>query len=173
MISLAGRVPLLLKRKVSAFSLVEVVLALSIFAFCITGIIGLISVGLCMGKESEDEIRAANLTSSFLCRMRSAPKVDLTANGFPFGTLITSSSTGRLFSVTPAAPLYIKGDGTLVKTPAEAATSRGYAVVADGVYDPANRVACVTLTLWWPPMASFSASTGQYTVTTFIDTETP
>ena len=153
--------------------MVEVVLALAVISCCFSAILGLISMGLRTAKESEDEIRAANLASAFICRMRSAPNVDLTAIGFPFGVLTTSSSTAQLFSVTPSAPFYVKGDGTRANAPADAMTSRGFALAADGTYDLTNQVARVSLTLWWPPTATLSSAAGQYTITTFIDTETP
>jgi Tfp pilus assembly protein PilV len=154
-----------------AFSLVEVVLALGIFSFAIIAVLGLFSVGLQNSKESEDEIRAANLTSSLFCRMRSAPDVDLTSYGFPFAAL--TNAGGALFNATTSAPLYLKSDGTTASSASAAQAAHGYAVSAVGSYDATNRVATVSLTLWWPPAAAYSHATGQYGVTTYINTEAP
>ncbi len=155
----------------SAFSLIEVVLALGIFSFCIVAILALFSVGVQSAKESEDEIRAANLTSSLLCRMRSAPCTNLTSYGFPFGAL--TNAGGTLFNAPTNAPLYLNADGTSAATAAVAQASRGYAAAAFGSYDVTNRVATVALTLWWPAAAAYTNAAGQYGVTTYINTEAP
>ena len=154
-----------------AFSLVEVVLAIGIVAFCVLSLLTLFSVGLRNSKESEDEIRAANLTSSLICRMRAAPGVDLTSQGFPFGVL--TNAGGSLFDAPTNAPMWLNGDGTRAATAAEALAARGYAVAAHASYDITNRVAGVALTLWWPAVAVYSNASGQYAITTYIDTEVP
>lgn len=55
------------------FSLVEVVMALGIFAFVVVALVGLFSVGLNTGRESSEELEAAHLTESMFAARRSAP----------------------------------------------------------------------------------------------------
>jgi hypothetical protein len=157
--------------KFAAFSLVEVVLALGIFSFAIVAILGLFTVGLQTSRESDQEIRAADLTSSLFCRMRSAPGIDLTSYGFPFGAL--TNTGGTLFNATTSAPLFLKGDGTLAASASAAQVARGFAVAAFGTYDATNRVATVALTLWWPAASAYANAAGTYGVSTYINTEAP
>ena len=157
--------------KIHAFSLIEVVAAIGVFSFCIVAILALFSVGLKSTKESEDEIRAADLTSTLVGRMRSAPTTNLTSYGFPFGAL--TNSGGLLFNATTNAPLYLNGDGTLAASATAALASHGYAMSAYGNYDATNRVATVALILWWPAVTAYTNSAGQYALTTYINTEAP
>lgn len=168
---LSDRIPPETREGAAAFSLIEVVLALGIFSFCIVAVLGLFSVGLKTSKASDDEMRAADLTSSLVGRMRSVPRLDLTPNGFPFGAL--TNAGGTLFNKATGSPLYLNGDGTVAASAASAQASRGYAAAAFGSYDAASRTASVSLTLWWPAMAPYGNALGQYTVSTYINTEAP
>lgn len=151
-----------------AFSLVEIVLALGVFSFCIIAVLSLFSVGLDNAKESDQEIRAANLTSSILGRIRSAPRVDLSAQGFPFAP-VAGETTGVVFEIPTETPIYLRANGLKAATAIEAAN--GYAAAAAAFHDQASQVTRLTLKLWWPSTAPLSQATGTYTVNTFIDTE--
>lgn len=153
------------------FSLVEVVVALGIITFCVIAILSLFSLGLRNARESESEIRAANLALSIVGRMRAAPKEDLTSQGFLFGPL--TNGGGTLFSVSPNAPWYLKGDGLRATNANSAMTSNGYAVAAEGAFDSTNKVATISFTLWWPAAAALTNASGKYRVSTFIDTSAP
>ncbi|HSI85335.1 MAG: hypothetical protein ACAI35_17635 [Candidatus Methylacidiphilales bacterium] len=154
----------------AGFSLVEVVLAIGIFSFCIVAIMSLFSLGMATSKESDEEIRAANLATSILCRMRIAPHVDLTSQGFPFGVL-TNSAGGTVFEIAPENPLFIKGDGTVAATAEIAMSARGFAGSAKASFDTTSQVSRISLTLWWPAVAPYNRAVGRYSVTTYIDTE--
>src|SRR5205823_7388168 len=54
------------KDRQSAFSLVEVVLALGVLSFAIVAILGLIPIGLQTSHSSQDETRAAQIAQSIL-----------------------------------------------------------------------------------------------------------
>lgn len=153
-----------------AFSLVEIVLALGVFAFCILAVLSLFSIGLESAKESDQEIRAANLASSLVCRMRSAPRVDLTGIGFPFAP-VAGAAAGEVFKIPTDAPIYMRGDGLKAASAEEAGKSNGYAVAATAIQEDASRVSRLSLTLWWPASVTFRQARGTYTVNTFIDTE--
>lgn len=159
------------ERVTSGFSLVEVVVALGIITFCVIAILSLFSVGLRNARESESEIRAGNLALSIIGRMRAAPREDLTAQGFLFGPL--TNTGGPLFSVSPSAPWYLKGDGARAANANSALTSNGYAVSAEGSFDATNKIATVSFTLWWPAVATLTNASGKYRVSTFIDTSAP
>lgn len=157
--------------RIAAFSLIEVVIALGIISFCLIAILGLFSAGLKKARESDDEIRAANLLSSLVCRMRSAPHLDLTSYGFPLGVL-TNASGGVLFNRSVTNPVYVRGDGTLAPTAREAMTSGGYAMAADATYNTTNRITRLNITLWWPAAASYTNMQGKCSIATFVNTET-
>ena len=153
------------------FSLVEVVVALGIITFCVIAILSLFSLGLRNARESESEIRAANLALSLIGRLRSAPRVVLTSQGFLFGPL--TNGGGPLFNVSPSAPWYLKGDGTRATNASSAMNSSGYAVTADGTFNPTNKIATISFTVWWPAAAALTNASGKYRVSTFIDTSAP
>lgn len=152
-----------------AFSLVEVALALGVVAFCVIAMLGLFSLGWQNARDSIEEFRAGEVASSLLARMRAAPKEDLRPLGFPFGVL--TNSGGPLFQIDHSAPVYLKSDGIVAGTQAEAATNRGFAMSGSGNFDTNTRVASVSLTLWWPAGASYSTALGKLSVSTFMDTE--
>jgi Tfp pilus assembly protein PilV len=158
-------------RLAAAFSLVEVVLAIGIVVFCIAAILSLFSVGLRNARDSAGEMHAASLASSLVARLRAAPRADLTPDGFPFGPL--TNAGGTLFQIDTAAPRYVKGDGLLASSAAEAGATGGCALSGQGSFDPVSRVASVSFTLWWPAAAPYGKATGKYSVSTYVDTEAP
>ena len=56
------------------FSLVEVVIALGITAFCLVAVFGLLPIGLNVNRDSVQQTEAANLVSLIDGDLRSAPK---------------------------------------------------------------------------------------------------
>jgi len=151
---------------------VEVVMALGIITFCVMALLSLFSSGLRQAKESDDRIRAANLVTAIIGRLRAAPQADLTGEGFlPFGPL--NRTNGTLFSVPASSPWYVNGDGTRAANSGAAMATKGCAVSAEGSFDATNRIATVALTVWWPARADFSNALGNVSVSTFIDTQTP
>lgn len=72
-------------RGVSAFSLVEVVIALGLVSFVIVAVIGLFSVGLQATRDSEESIDATNLAAEIIGKRFAAPTNDLPPlDGQPF-----------------------------------------------------------------------------------------
>lgn len=134
-----------------AFSLVEVVLALAIFAFVAVALIGLFSVGLRTNRESVDEFLAANIAQSLLAARRATPTLSL-GGGFPLETLDRSTS------VPATDPLYLTVGGTLTNAE-QARFGLIYRVAA-----PAGRenFARIYLCLYWPANAKFSSALGRY-----------
>src|SRR5947209_16405297 len=66
----------------SAFSLVEVVLALGIVSFAIVAILGLIPTGLQTSHSSQDETRAAQIAQSILSTMASQAQTQFNSISF-------------------------------------------------------------------------------------------
>jgi hypothetical protein len=158
-------------RRVRAFSLVEVVIALGIVAFCIVAILSLFSLGLRQARDSSAEMRAASLASSLVARMRAAPRGDLTGEGFPFGPL--TNAGGTLFQIEASAPRYVKGDGLVAASAEQVMASGGWALCGQGTFDASARVAAVSFTLWWPASVPLAKAAGTYSVSTYFDTEVP
>ena len=62
-----------MKRSLTAFSLVEVVLALGVIGFALLAIIGLLPIGLQSGRASIQETRATHLAKEVFATLRSQP----------------------------------------------------------------------------------------------------
>jgi len=112
------------RRRHTAFSLVEVVLALGIVAFTISAVLGVLSVGLSIEKEAAQESQAANIASAVIADLRSElatqggapiskryaialPAPEETESGKAFFTNADfnprTSATGSLYRVTVTA----------------------------------------------------------------------
>lgn len=63
----------MLERKPSAFTLVEVALALGIAAFCLVTLVGFLPVGMQSEKASNEETRAVNLVGAVIDDLRFSP----------------------------------------------------------------------------------------------------
>lgn len=63
--------------KISAFSLIEVVLALAVIAFAITGIMGLFPVALKSAQESQRETRATFIAQQIFNDLKASPRTNL------------------------------------------------------------------------------------------------
>ncbi len=107
----------------SAFSLIEVVLALGVCTFGIVALVGLFSTGVQASKESQDEIQAANF-ASYLVSVRASSPTNVIANfGIPsllgtYGSAVTNyvGSDGLVTNSPVAAYRLICRAGTNVAT---------------------------------------------------------
>ncbi len=121
-----------------AFSLVEVVIALGIFTFAVMGIVGLFVVGINAGKESADQIQAANLASLLISTRRALPTKAMTNFALPPLNMTYASSGSNVMGVAT--------DGTIT-APAE--YNLFYQIGTNAATGP--HLAQVHLMLWWPP----------------------
>ena len=125
----------------SAFSLIEVVIALGIFIFAMVAINGLFFVGLDANKSSSEQIQAANVASLLVSTRRSLPINVITNFALPplnvaySGTTVPGVATDGTTTGTPAYDLFYQG-GT------------------SAVYGP--HLAQIHILLSWPPSASAS-----------------
>lgn len=133
----------------SAFSLVEVVVALGLFSFCIVAIAGLLTVGLGSTRSVVNESSAVNLASSIFgaWQAQRSGSVSLTVPEL-FTNLPPLSSSG-------SNNFYFDANGVQTDGANSAALDMGYDVQANGsgaVIDSA-----LTLTFRWPVTSSTNA----------------
>ena len=86
----------------SAFSLVEVTLALGIAAFCLIAVFGLLPVGMQTNRNAKSQTRATNLMAAVMADLRATPSTKTTSLQFciPLSgtTTIYFDSEGRCSS---------------------------------------------------------------------------
>jgi uncharacterized protein (TIGR02598 family) len=88
--------------KNSAFSLIEVVIALGIFAFCIVGIVGLLPIAANSVKSVSQETNANNIAESIAGMWAVVPtnNINITDTNFPLTNFYigVSNSTNNYFN---------------------------------------------------------------------------
>src|SRR5947209_6065666 len=165
----------------SAFSLVEVVLALGIVSFAIVAILGLIPTGLQTSHSSQDETRAAQIAQSILSTMASQAQTQFNSisfqeydpNGSPLGPIsfdlssLNGTSTGwaannegEVFAATSPARFLAYPFGPPSR-PADTAPT--YAIQISFNSSPTGFDATyaneVTVSVFWPANASAANQT--------------
>lgn len=86
--------------KTSAFSLIEVVIALGIFAFCIVGIVGLLPIAANSAKSVAQESNVNNIAESIsgIWQVAPATNISIANSNFPMTNLyIGSSNTNAIY----------------------------------------------------------------------------
>jgi type II secretory pathway pseudopilin PulG len=92
------------RQRTSAFSLVEVTLALGIAGFCLIAVFGLMPVGIQTNRNSKSQSRATNLMAAVMADLRATPSTKTTSLQFciPLNTSTTTTlyfdSEGRCSS---------------------------------------------------------------------------
>ena len=100
----------------SAFSLVEVTLALGVTSFCLVAILGLLPIGLNTSKAAFEEAAANNILLSAAVDLRSTPATS------PRGQSISSEQFGIPLPENPVSQssltktVYLSDDGTMQPT---------------------------------------------------------
>jgi uncharacterized protein (TIGR02598 family) len=144
------------RQNVKAFSLVEVVLALAVCSFALVVLMGMLSVGLTSGKESKEELQAANLASLVVSQRRNAPTNTLSAAVLP--------SLNQPLPVVPATT-YVDLAGQKNATAAGSAFQISYRA---GTNAASPGVALVYLRFTWPPQAPAATAPGRYELATQV-----
>jgi uncharacterized protein (TIGR02598 family) len=124
------------------FSLVEIVIALGIFAFCIVVLLALMPVGLRAARSVSDESNAVNIGDSIFggWRMQRAKDKPLTISG-----IVTNLPS--LDAAVSAKEFYFDSRGQGVGSPEEASLKLFYTV------EPAADASTLRLRFYWPPLA--------------------
>jgi len=129
--------------KNNAFSLIEVVIALGIFAFCIVGIVGLLPIASNAVKSVSQESNANNIAESIAGFWQVAPLGSSTTGGnFTMGNFTVGNGTDTF---------YYDNNGAQVLTLAESSLKLDYEA------QPLSSLPgsfTVNLTFTWPPNAS-------------------
>ena len=81
--------------KTSAFSLVEVTLALGISAFCLVALFGLLPIGVQTNRDATSRTRASNIMTGVIADLRATPRCIATSTQYQItlGTLCLPVST--------------------------------------------------------------------------------
>jgi type II secretory pathway pseudopilin PulG len=127
------------KRRAAAFTLIESVVAIGIFAFVIVGIVGLFGSTLERQRQASFETRAVMVSQQILARIRaaeSATNVFFTRGSNPTNDDKLFHSGNMTASPASSIEFYYKKDGTEISglTPAGNYESGNYAVFSG--YDP-------------------------------------
>ena len=79
------------KRFTSAFSLVEVTLALGIASFCLITVFALLPIGVLTNRNATSQTRATNIMAAVMADLQATPKANNTSSQFAitFGTAKT------------------------------------------------------------------------------------
>jgi len=153
--------------RIKAFSLVEVIFALAIAAFALVGLVGLLGTGLHTGKDSEEQIRAANVASLLASGAAAWGKTTepggtgVPAFGIPRTPTLINSYTNAFTS-----PTYIGYDGGITTNIGAAA----YQITCNAGTNAVtgSQVSQVYVVLTWPPSAATNTAPGRYELLTYV-----
>jgi uncharacterized protein (TIGR02598 family) len=138
-----------MKTKRKAFSLIEVVIALGLFAFCIVGIVGLLPIAANSVKSVSIESTANNIAESISGFWQVAPSTASTSGGnFTMGNFTVGTTGNQTF--------YYNNDGSIVPDVTAASLRLIYDVNALSGFP---NTFTVNLTFTWPPNATGNSTT--------------
>jgi uncharacterized protein (TIGR02598 family) len=130
--------------KAHGFSLVEVVIALGIFAFSIVAIVALLPVGLRSARSVADESNAVNVGESIFGAWEMQKN-----KGVPLSIDEMAGDLPRLTEAVSDHEVYLDSHGKQTPDASIASMKLIYSVVPD----PAQRRSTLTLRFYWPPSA--------------------
>lgn len=143
----------------TAFSLVEVVIALGVCAFVLVAMLGLFQVGLKSGRESEEAVTASNLASRIIAMRAAAPTNDFANAPIPAQAL--KQAYGDAYG---GQNKFVGFDGLLA-----AATSPYRISCKAGTNSQTGPyVSQIHLVLTWPPQVDETKAAGRYEVITYL-----
>src|SRR5438128_2540923 len=89
-------------RRVQAFSLVELTLALGVAAFCLLAVFGLMPIGVQTNRNATSQTRATNIIAALTADLRATPKTAGTWTG---------TSSQFCIPLGPSTTLYFDSEG--------------------------------------------------------------
>jgi len=152
--------PSVKKKSHSAFSLVEVTLALGVAAFCLVTVAGLLSVGLQTNQRSTSQTVATNIITAVVTDLRNSTKVAL-------GQSPSGSSPQFQIPVSGTATIYFDGSGyktTLASTQFPAVYRLK---VTTSNSNPTAAPTFATLQVTWPAAVNPATGTPAGSIETF------
>jgi prepilin-type N-terminal cleavage/methylation domain-containing protein len=128
----------------NGFSLIEVVIAISVVAVAFIGIVGLLGVGVANNQSSSQQAVATNIAESILADLRSTPAYATTSTryGLSLPTANAGSASAPLSGVSPSYYLYFDNSPSFL--PLSAPTA--YTAARNPVPSGAVYVAAVYMT---------------------------
>jgi uncharacterized protein (TIGR02598 family) len=144
-----------MKTKHKAFSLIEVVIALGIFAFCIVGIVGLLPIASNAVKSVSQESNANNIAESIAGMWQ----VVSFTNSTNYSTNITNANfpvTNLMIRSTPLNTNYYFNDFGQETNSNSAALKMEYDARTNDTYSNAYDI---NLTFYWPANAPTNSPT--------------
>ena len=132
--------------KISAFTLVEVTLALGVAGFCFIAVLGLLPVGVQTNQRAISQTAATGIFSNVIADMRATPKAALTSTQYSIALSAGSTTT-----------LYFDSQGSFATT--LGANSR-YRLLVTIPTNPAglNAATFAYLRVTWPAVLDPSAA---------------
>jgi type II secretory pathway pseudopilin PulG len=166
----------------TAFTLVEVTLALGVAGFCLSALLGLLSLGVTSNQSSSEQTVSSAIAKAVMADLRATPSGAQSSPRFGFnvpagGALIT---TGSAAAYGNPQTLFLRQDSS----PSTSGTVGGAAVagqsryrVTVAFYPAANQLtaAGVRILVTWPALADRTTTTwpvnftGSYEVLTALD----
>jgi uncharacterized protein (TIGR02598 family) len=157
--SFAGKPLHRLKSRAEGFSLVEVVIALSVVAITFIGLIGLLGSGVATEQTSTQQTVATNIAGSILADLRSTPLYLPTSTryGLTLPTPVATTASAPLSGVTPTT-LYFDNNSTYLSSgatiPANAAFVAKIYLIGNGYIGassaPSQCTDMVRVVVSWP-----------------------
>lgn len=146
----------------SAFSLVEVTLALGIAAFALLSIFGLLPIGMSSNQASVEQTIATNIVTGIMADLRETPTVSAIAGN---AALNSQSPKYHLDVTLPSHTFFLDQSGARQTS---AATARYKAILTLTVPQTGTRTATYgTLKIGWP--AEAATSLGSVTTCVALD----
>ena len=164
-------------KRCSAFSLIEVVIALGVVSFAIIAILGLVPTGLTTSHSSQDETRAAQIAQSILAtfsgqQFNSVTFLEYDSNGNQSGSVVfdltNKNGTSTGWAANNEGELFVPVTPVLFLTPPSgppsksADTSPTYAIQISFNSSPTGFDATyaneVTVSVFWPYGATTQAN---------------
>jgi uncharacterized protein (TIGR02598 family) len=141
--------PSAFSRSSSAFSLVEVIIAMGIAAFCLIAMLGLIPSGLRQVKISSEQTAASAILASVANDIRNTPPGS--TKSVIYGITIPQSAENS------STPIYINEDGAVGSSPSSARYALKASLVSS---NNASTMTTGNLVIWWPAAAALGNAQG-------------
>jgi uncharacterized protein (TIGR02598 family) len=150
--------------QVSAFSLVEVVLALGVTTFCLIALVGLLSVGLTHNRGTLEQAGATAVLSAAVSDLYATPRTappGKAASSVQFNITIPANPVA---AATPVTTLYFSGTGQW-STAIQAGSAYRLTVTpivssAPGTTSPTRMATMMDLKATWPAAATIANASG-------------
>lgn len=132
-------------RSASAFSLVEVVIALGIAAFCLVALLGLFPSGLKSAKSTTDQTAAAGLLANVALDLRGIPAGSNSSS--LYGITLPAVGAGSTLSTN----FFFAEDGGISDSSASITARYGVLLILS---NPTTALTTARIQIYWPPTLS-------------------